>query len=138
MAQSLRASDQLALPVDPGGGPGAVDSMNITSSSLLATCRYNDIVPQPNRSASRAIDSGGSPSAPASAPAAETIRSRVSPLDRRDGAASPHRISRARGSGSSRSFITGQRSRYTARVRMTYAIANDIRIHSWPTLADAD
>jgi hypothetical protein len=30
--------------------------MKMSGSSLLATCRYSDIVPQPSRSASRAID----------------------------------------------------------------------------------
>ena len=59
MAQSLRASDQLALSVDPGGGPGAVDSMKklqswtdttithfyelaVTGERILLSIRYGD------------------------------------------------------------------------------------------------
>ena len=75
--------------------------MNVTSSSLLVTCRYSDMVPQPGRSASRAIDNAPRPSASARSTAASTIRSRLSPRGRRAPVGSRHSTSSARGNGSS-------------------------------------
>ena len=62
-----------------GGGSGAVDNMNVTNSSLLATWRYSDMVPQPSRSASRAIDNAPRPSASTNSMAAATMRFAAQP-----------------------------------------------------------
>src|SRR5947207_2740541 len=109
--------------------------MNMSNSSLLATWRYSDMVPQPSRSASLAIDSAARPSASTNSIAQATMRSRLSPRARRVGGAARHRISSARGSGLS-VVITHQPNRYTRAKRMTYAFAYDIRItRSKPEMA---
>ena len=93
-------------------------------------------MPQPSRSASRAIDSAPRPSASASSTAAVTMRSRLSPRERLDVLGSCHKISSARGSGS---LICGQHKRVRTDCVCRTLYAYDIRNHGparsgWPRL----
>ena len=80
MAQARSRARQSSPSSTRSSAPWALAfHISWSSSSLLATCRYSDMVVNPSSSATRAIETASSPSASASRMAAATMASTDSP-----------------------------------------------------------